>query len=255
MLKSNMPVRRKIQIIATLSLIIAFASWIAAGRAAAKESDKRAGGLAQQADNCSACHQKNGDQAVTLFARSTHARSGITCNRCHGGDPLATEKETAHGGRFIGKPTSNDTLAMCGSCHRSQIAAFRTSRHFPERRGVARVDCAGCHGAHLVGAQSDNFSFAYYCAGCHGLEYLPELPGDLLKVLAVADDSRRIAREEAGFKPSDEVINRRKDIRHLIGEIVHPTNLQAGHDKVVEIVKLGDEIKRIAEQEKRKSNR
>ena len=250
-----MLVRRRIQIIATLSLIIAFAAWIAAGRATAKQSVIRAGGLADQTDNCSACHQKNGDQAVSLFARSTQARSGITCNRCHGGDPLAAQKEKAHGGRFIGKPTSNDTLTMCGSCHRAQIAAFRTSKHFPERRGVARVDCSGCHGAHLVGAQSDNFSFAYYCSGCHGLEYLPELPGDLLKVLAVADESRRIAREASRFTPSEEVINRRKDIRRLIGEIVHPTDLQAGHDKVLEIVKLGDELKRIAEQEKRKSNR
>jgi cytochrome c553 len=252
-----MPVRRRIQIIATLSLVIAFAAWYAAGQAAAKESDKQAGSNAEQADTCSACHQKNGDQTVSLFARSTHARSGITCNRCHGGDPFATEKQTAHSGRFIGKPTSNDTLAMCGSCHRAQLAAFKTSKHFPERRGVARVDCAGCHGAHLVGAQSNNFSFAYYCAGCHGLEYLPELPGDLLKMLAVADESRRRARavEDAGGKPSDEIINRRKEIRRLIGEIVHPTNLQAAHDKVLEIVKLGDELNRIDEQEKRKPKR
>ena len=249
-----MLVRRRVQLIVTLSLVIAF---VAAERAAAKASFEKAVGLAQQADNCGACHQKNGDQTVSLFARSTHARSGITCNRCHGGDPFATEKEAAHGGRFIGKPTSNDTLTMCGSCHRSQFAAFRTSKHFPERRGVARVDCSGCHGAHLVGAQSDNFSFAYYCSGCHGLEYLPELPGDLLKMLAVADESRRIARarDAAGLKPSDEVINRRKDIRRLIGEIVHPTNLQAGHEKVLEIVRLGDELKRAAEQEKQKSNR
>ena len=238
-------IRRRIHTIVALFVIFAFVAWSATGQA---------GGEAQQGDNCSACHQKNGDQAVTLFARSTHARSGITCNRCHGGDPFATEKQAAHGGRFIGKPSSNDTIAMCGSCHRAQLAAFKTSRHFPERRGVARVDCSGCHGAHLVGAQSDSFSFGYYCAGCHGLEYLPELPTDFQKMLAVADESRRITRaiEDAGRKPSDEVISRRKTIRKLIGEIVHTTTLQAEHEKIVEIIKLGDELKRIDGQEKRR---
>lgn len=223
----------------------------------AKESYKVAGGGLQQGDNCGACHQKNGDQTVAIFARSTHARSGITCNRCHGGDPFATEKAAAHGGRFIGKPSSNDTLSMCGSCHKSQLAAFKTSRHFPERKGVARVDCSGCHGAHLVGAQSSNFSFGYYCSGCHGLEYLPELPSELMKMLAVADESRLLLRaiDDAGRKPSDEIVKRRKEIRRLVSEVVHPTDLHVGHEKIAEIIRLGDELKRIDTQEKPKPNR
>lgn len=249
--------RRRIQTIVALFVIAALVGWTVAGRAEAKLALEPSSGGPQQEDNCSACHQKNGDQTVSLFARSTHARSGITCNRCHGGDSFATEKQAAHGGRFVGKPSSNDTLAMCGSCHRAQLASFKTSRHFPERRGVARVDCSGCHGAHLVGAQSSNFSFGYYCAGCHGLEYLPELPAELQKMLAVADESRRITRaiEEAGRKPSDEVSNRRKEIRRLISEIVHPTNLQVGHEKIEEIIRLGEELKRIDEQDKRKQVR
>ena len=249
--------RRRIQTIVALFVIAGLAVWTAAGRAEAKLAIEPSGGGPQQGDNCSACHQKNGDQTVSLFARSTHARSGITCNRCHGGDPFATEKQTAHGGRFVGKPSSNETIAMCGSCHRAQLASFKASRHFPERRGVARVDCSGCHGAHLVGAQSSNFSFGYYCAGCHGLEYLPELPAELQKMLAVADESRRITRaiEEAGRKPSDEVTSRRKEIRRLISEIVHPTNLQVGREKIEEIIRLGDELKRVDEQDKRKQVR
>ena len=246
--------RRRIKSTVALFVITSFAAWAAAGRAEARLVFEQAGGQSQQSDNCSSCHQKNGDQTVTIYARSTHARSGITCNRCHGGDPLATEKQAAHSGRFVGKPSSNDTLAMCGSCHRAQLASFKTSRHFPERRGVARVDCSRCHGAHLVGAQSSNFSFGYYCAGCHGLEYLPGLPADFQKMLAVADESRRLTRaiEEAGRKPSNEVTNRRKEIRRLVSEIVHPTNLQVGHEKIAEIIKLGDELKRIDAQEKLK---
>jgi Cytochrome c3 len=250
-------VRRRIQTIVAIFVIVAFPIWLTVGRSMAKDGYEEARGGVEQGDNCSACHQKNGDQTVGIFARSTHARSGITCNRCHGGDPFATEKKAAHGGRFIGKPSSNDTLAMCGSCHRSQLAAFKTSRHFPERKGVARVDCAGCHGAHLVGAQSTNFSFGYYCSGCHGLEYLPELPSDVMKMLAVADESRLLTRaiEDAGRKPSDEIVKRRKEIRRLVSEVVHPTDLHAGHEKIAEIIKLGDELKRIDTEAKPKSNR
>jgi hypothetical protein len=243
-----MPLRRRIEAIVTLFILTSFAALHSAGEAGAKENVEAAVIESRQGDNCGACHQKNRDQTVGLFARSTHARSGITCNRCHGGDPFAAEKAAAHGGRFIGKPSSNDTLAMCGSCHRAQLAAFKTSRHFPERRGVARVDCSGCHGAHLVGAQSSNFSFGYYCSGCHGLEYLPELPSDFMKMLAVADQSRLMTRaiEEGGRKPSDEIANLRKEIRRLVSEIVHPTDLNAGHEKIAEIIKLGEELKRVS---------
>jgi hypothetical protein len=250
-------VRRRIQTFVAIIAIAAFTAWQTAAGSMATESRAAAYGDLQQGDNCSACHQKNGDQTAALFSRSTHARTGITCHRCHGGDPFAAQKAAAHGGRFVGKPSSNETVAMCGSCHRAQLADFKTSRHFPERKGVARVDCSGCHGAHLVGAQSSNFSFGYYCSGCHGLEYLPELPSDFMKMLAVADQSRLILRaiEEAGRKPSDEIVNRRKEIRRLISEIVHPTNLQAGHEKIAEIIKLGEELKRIDAQERPKPNR
>ena len=53
--------------------------------------------------------------------------------------------------------------------------------------------------------------------------------------------------EETGRQPSDQVTNKRKEIRRLISEIVHPTNLQVGHEKIEEIIRLGDELKRIDE--------
>ncbi|HXG67353.1 MAG TPA: ammonia-forming cytochrome c nitrite reductase subunit c552 [Blastocatellia bacterium] len=203
----------------------------------------------QTTDSCAACHQKQEGNVVELFSHSVHAQKGIACSRCHGGDSSATDKQAAHSGRFVGQPSSEQVLTICGSCHREQLATFKTSRHFPERRGVTRVDCVQCHGAHTVGSPKRNFSFAYYCSGCHGLEYLPELPSDFLKMLNLADDLTEAmnARANAGAAPAEEAIQRRKEISRMIARIVHGTDLKGGGEEIPRIVESGNALKRILE--------
>jgi cytochrome c553 len=145
-------------------------------------------------------------------------------------------------GNFIGQPSPNEVITMCGSCHRAQTAAFKTGKHFPERKGQPRVDCSQCHGAHAVGSASRNFSFVYYCAGCHGQEYLPALPESFQKMLALADSLNESTRAL-----SEDAAQRRKEIRRRIGEIVHPTDFEGARSKADEILKLGDELKRMIE--------
>jgi hypothetical protein len=126
---------------------------------------------------------------------------------------------------------------MCGACHQAVLAAFKTSRHFPEHRGSSRVDCVQCHGAHTVGSPSRNFSFANYCTGCHGLEYLPGLPGEIQKTLSMLDDLSDAIREleSKGRSLSAEEARRRKEIRHSIADIVHPTDLKGGQLKAADV--------------------
>jgi hypothetical protein len=104
------------------------------------------------------------------------------------------------------------------------------------------LDCSQCHGAHAVGSASRNFSFVYYCAGCHGQEYLPALPDNFQKMLALADSLN-----DAGRAVSDEADRRRKDIRRRIAEIVHTTDSEGARSKAAEILKLGDEFKQMIE--------
>ncbi|HSE97095.1 MAG TPA: cytochrome c3 family protein [Blastocatellia bacterium] len=210
-------------------------------------------GQDEAANGCLSCHQKSGDRSVELFGRSTHAAAKITCTACHGGDPFTMDKQTAHTGRFVGQPRSDQLLNICGSCHRPQLEMFKAGRHFPESSRQARVDCVQCHGAHTVGAPSESFSFAYLCAGCHGLEYLPELPADFKKMMALADDiqdSLRAARE-SGQQLSDQAASLRKEIRRHISEIVHPTDLQGGAAKIPAILKLGQEFKQTVDRQKK----
>jgi hypothetical protein len=134
---------------------------------------------------------------------------------------------------------------------------FKNGRHFPEHKGQARIDCAQCHGAHTVGAPAESFSFAYLCAGCHGLEYLPPLPQDLQRLMALADE---VQGELRGFRVqgrslNDEAIRLRKEIRRAISEIVHPTDLQGGQPKIPDILKMGDEFKRAVDRQKRSDSK
>jgi hypothetical protein len=184
-----------------------------------------------------ACHEKRRDDPANLFRNSIHGRTRKTCSSCHGGDGSTADKAGAHSGRFIGQPSSNDVLAMCGDCHQTALAAFKTSRHFPEHRGSSRVDCVQCHGAHTVGSPTRNFSFATYCTGCHGLEYLPGLPGEIQKTLVMLDDLTDAIRasESRGRALSSEGSQQRKEIRRSIAEIVHPTDLKGGLQKAADL--------------------
>ncbi len=205
----------------------------------------------QATNGCVACHQKQNDRSVELYADSTHAKSGFKCDRCHGGDKKAADKAAAHAAGFVGKPSVNETLAMCGSCHTTQLATFKKSLHFPDRVGAPRMTCVECHGAHMVGSVSRDFSFALYCTDCHGLEYLPALPNDFRQMLALTDEQKQMMAklESAGRKPSPELIARRKEIRRNVGEIVHATDLRGGLERLSQIMKLGDEFKAMVERE------
>ena len=134
---------------------------------------------------------------------------------------------------------------MCGFSHVQQSAAFKDSRHFPERANVARLDCVKCHGAHTIGNQARSFNLGLFCAGCHGLEYLPELPERFQQVLVLSDDIRLSMRDltDDGREPSQEVVNQRREVRRRIAEIVHAADLKGGLEKIPEILKLGDQLK------------
>jgi mono/diheme cytochrome c family protein len=224
-------------------------------RASDKSSSQQttASTIQAQTNNCSTCHAQQKDAVVDLLSHSTHAKANIKCNNCHGGEPVASSREAAHANNFVGKPTTKETISICGACHTAPLVAFKASLHFPERAGAPRMDCAQCHGAHTVGSVARGFSFALTCAGCHGLEYLPALPNEFQRMLALVDDeyASLASLESAGRKASDEIMRRRKEIRRMVGQIVHSTDVNGGLEKIPQIMKLGSEFKSIIEQENR----
>jgi hypothetical protein len=134
---------------------------------------------------------------------------------------------------------------MCGNCHQQQLTQFKSGRHFPERRGIPRIDCAECHGAHSIGNPPEGFVLVQYCAGCHGLEYLPALPQPFIDLLTLSDELRDAVnrRPLKDRKLSDEFINRRKEIRRLTAEIIHPTDRDGGLKRIPQILLEGEKLK------------
>jgi hypothetical protein len=207
-------------------------------------------------DNCIDCHSHQKDktgEVVKIYQSSTHGRVSVGCDGCHGGESSQTDKTKAHGGRFIAKPNTSETLEMCGKCHRQPLEFFNKSRHVAVRPGAGRLDCVECHGVHGIGAASDSFRWPSFCAGCHGLEYLPQLPRPFQEMLALSDDLREgIHRLEAKGRASATLIDRRKEIRHLISEIVHKTDSKSGQERIPRILDLGATLREhIASEERR----
>ena len=200
---------------------------------------------AASANGCMLCHQRAGDESSRLFAGSVHARRGFTCDACHGGDAKAREKQAAHAGSFIGKPSAVEQLAVCGACHTQPAADFKTSLHFPKNFETPRVTCGDCHGAHAVGSAARDFSFAVFCTNCHGLEYLPELPASLRGLLQIADgENRSIARFRAwGREPQGELLTTRREVRRRLGGLVHRTDLAHVAERAPEIIRLDETFK------------
>lgn len=197
-----------------------------------------------QANSCVSCHLTLGEEAA-LYALSIHAGAGISCSRCHGGNPSAADKAGAHSERFAGKLDAARQFSTCGSCHAAELNVFKTGKHFPERKGVARLDCVQCHGTHMIGSPNRNFSYAYYCSGCHGLEYLPELNKPFQQMLMAADAENDSFNElrRGGAKLPDDALAIRKQIRAAVGQIVHGTDYQMGQARIPEILKQHEQFK------------
>jgi len=151
-------------------------------------------------NNCLDCHLELEDDeltpAATAFADDVHAKAGLTCASCHGGDPTANvddgEIERAMDPKkgYIGVPKRSDIPGVCGRCHSDpaymhefdpnvptdQAAQYWTSVHGQKlRAGDEKVaECASCHQAHGILAVKDPRAPVYptqipeTCGSCHG---------------------------------------------------------------------------------------
>ena len=199
-----------------------------------------------QTDTCSSCHKELHSILSGLYAESVHAANRVGCDQCHGGDSAGETKDEAHYGDFVGRASAKQITLMCGSCHSQQLETFNSSKHAKIRNGNISVNCAQCHGSHAIGSPGGRMTLSDSCSGCHGLEYLPELPGELKKVIAIADESgNRIKKvKSSGGSIATEAAQLRKEIRSRIGRIVHSTDRAGGISALPEIQKLGDDFLR-----------
>jgi len=159
------------------------------------ESDVEIG--AHLKDNtCVNCHLNDVDDDNTEmtehYLKGIHARRGISCADCHGGDPKAEDQDDAmdEDAGFVGAPERADIPAFCAKCHADpnyirgfnpnlptdQFAKYKISGHgkrlFKSRDPKVAV-CTSCHGVHGILPPDDPNSPVYIqnipktCSHCH----------------------------------------------------------------------------------------
>jgi len=135
--------------------------------------------------SCKICHS----QERVEFEESIHAKRGISCTDCHGGDPTDVTKESMAPWRgFKGKPTKERIVTMCSSCHSSstymegygiptdQLAEYKESSHgikLLQQHNQNVPSCTGCHEKHRILPPTDARSLMHgpnvleTCSRCH----------------------------------------------------------------------------------------
>lgn len=128
-------------------------------------------------NQCVACHQVEHlpislGHSISEWRASAHGHAGVGCEKCHGGDPKALTAEKGHVGVLpASDPKSlvsiHNLAAMCGSCHKDEFAAYKTTVHADEvtKDGEAAT-CVTCHGAMATSFPSPT-ELKSRCTVCH----------------------------------------------------------------------------------------
>jgi len=119
------------------------------------------------------CHEdklnKSTGSTYALWSVSTHALFEVTCEKCHGGDPLKVSKQEAHKGISNISIQRANTPEMCGKCHTAELDQFKNSQHFKRlesnQEGPAPA-CITCHQAHSVRVLTAS-EIEDFCSNCH----------------------------------------------------------------------------------------
>jgi len=132
---------------------------------------------------------------------SIHAKEGVTCQRCHGGNPSADQKGEAHAGIYnSGNPMSRvyykSVPGTCGACHRRDFNAFKRSTHYAllERTGAGPT-CVTCHESHTTRIISPK-QIPMICEQCHNerRRISPQVPAHAQALLLLINQTSFLVR-------------------------------------------------------------
>lgn len=186
------------------------------------------------AGSCFNCHEtiaaKPGRPA-RLHLTGAHYRAGVTCQDCHGGDPTAQEDKQAHDeSKGWLKAAKFDLAAMnerCGKCHQQEVETFNKSKHIHDYENVRKLNCATCHTSHQAGAPTRNMSWGKTCNECHSLEDVPDLPKELVAMMASQDEVharlRKLRYKLFNMPYPADVMEPYRQVRQLSADLVHAT--------------------------------
>jgi hypothetical protein len=136
------------------------------------------GAAVAQPSRCAECHFANfadvpGREHLAEWEQSPHARHGVGCEWCHGGDASTFVPGEAHKGVVSSRsPASRVNRAnlpqTCSLCHAGEAQAFARSRHAALlTAGDPRAPtCSTCHGV-MTARVPAPAALEAACAACH----------------------------------------------------------------------------------------
>jgi cytochrome b6 len=173
--------------------------------------------------SCVSCHTSEMFDAAAQaklkhFGDDVHAKLGLSCHDCHGGNPDPRLAEDPMGAMdpaykpnpYVGKPERTKIPDFCGKCHASAmfmkrfnpdarvdvVSEYWTSKHGQQlKTGNANVaTCIDCHGVHGI-LQKTNIAAPIYpthvaetCGRCHANERARWQPSVHANALLVKGD-------------------------------------------------------------------
>jgi hypothetical protein len=157
-------------------------------------------------NSCVNCH-RNLPKNTMIGAKyldwknSIHAKEHVTCDRCHGGNPSAQQKEVAHTVIYnSSNPKSRvyykHVPGMCGACHRYDFNAFKRSNHFTflEQKGAGPT-CVTCHESHATRIITPS-EILLTCEECHNRRTgnNPQIPEQAQVLLLLINETSLLVR-------------------------------------------------------------
>jgi hypothetical protein len=156
---------------------------------------------AQERNSCVQCHSRLPASSFVGvkshgWRGSVHQKHGVTCDKCHGGDPLAPDKGKAHAG-VVGSSDPQSPVyykkipATCGKCHGAEFYKFTQSRHYKILESTGRgPECVTCHGSMVTSILTPD-TVAAVCERCHNarMGVFPYVPQKAKAVLLLLRES------------------------------------------------------------------
>ncbi len=225
-------------------------------------------------NSCVGCHsglsrETFPGRAYRIWKGSVHERHGVTCDRCHGGDPSNDSIPGAH--RQVLPPANPKSRVnsvyiphLCGRCHQPQLNEFTRSKHYKvllsSKQRVQGPTCVTCHGSmHTSILSPDNVASA--CRRCHNSSTrispnIPEEAHATLNLIFYAKNTVKWSGEFVNMARSQGInVDRAADALRDAREKFHLSEVMWHSFDFHEILKMVDGAYQSAQKAKRLADR